>query len=88
MPLPRLEVFDTGTPGRAAPGGHDRGFGAFEEAKLAAYEQGYQAGWDDAAAAQVRGPDGDRGRSGAKPATLSFTYQEARSHILQWILSR
>lgn len=56
---------------------------ALEEAKLAAYDNGYQAGWDDAASA---GSD-DQGRIKADLArnlqALSFTYHEARQHILQ-----
>ena len=55
---------------------------ALEEAKLAAYDTGYQAGWDDAAAAQ----SDDQGRIKADLARnlqlLSFTYHEARQHIL------
>jgi flagellar biosynthesis/type III secretory pathway protein FliH len=56
---------------------------AFEEARLASFEQGYQAGWDDAAAAQ----DEDQRRLRADVAhnlqELSFTYHDARGHILR-----
>lgn len=55
---------------------------ALEEAKLASYDSGYRAGWEDAAAAQSE----DQGRIKADLArnlqTLSFTYHEARQHIL------
>ena len=58
---------------------------ALEEAKLAAYESGYTAGWDDAAAAQSE----DQGRLQADLArnlqSLGFTYQEARVHVLRAI---
>lgn len=54
-----------------------------EEAKLTAYDSGYSAGWEDAAAAQ----SGDQTRIRADLARnlqgLGFTYQEARSHILR-----
>ncbi len=54
----------------------------FEEHRLEAYEQGYKAGWDDAAAAQAE----EQSRISADFARnlqgLSFTYHEARSHIL------
>lgn len=54
-----------------------------EEAKLASYDAGYTAGWEDAAAAQA----GDQTRIGANLArnlqSLAFTYQEARSHVLR-----
>ena len=51
MPAPRLEVFDTaiatdGTPQPLVE------VTAVEEAKVASFEQGYSAGWDDATAAQ------------------------------------
>lgn len=54
-----------------------------DEMKLEAFEQGYKAGWDDAAAAHAE----DQGRIGADLArslqSLSFTYQEARSSVLR-----
>jgi flagellar biosynthesis/type III secretory pathway protein FliH len=84
MPALRLEVFDTYT----APDGADLPLveaTAVEEAKVASFEQGYQAGWDDAAAAQ----EGDQGRIRADLArslqSLAFTFQDARSHVLQAI---
>lgn len=55
----------------------------FEECRLAAYEQGYTAGWDDAIAAQ----DGEiarlRADLGRNLGDLSFTYHEAHSHVLR-----
>jgi flagellar assembly protein FliH len=56
---------------------------ALEEAKLTAYDNGYQAGWDDAASAGSE----DQARVKADLArnlqALSFTYNEARQHILK-----
>lgn len=53
-----------------------------EEARLAAYEDGYKAGWDDANAAA----DGDRARISADFAKclqeMSFSYHEARAHLM------
>jgi flagellar biosynthesis/type III secretory pathway protein FliH len=84
MPALRLEVFDTA----AAPDGSLHPLvevTAVEEAKVASFEQGYSAGWDDAAAAQ----QGDQSRIRADLArnlqSLSFTFQDARSHVLQAI---
>lgn len=84
MPALRLEVFDT----YITPDGADLPLveaTAVEEAKVASFEQGYQAGWDDAAAAQ----EGDQGRIRADLArslqSLAFTFQDARSHVLQAI---
>lgn len=80
----RLEVFDTVSvaDGSVQPLVE---VAAVEEAKVASFEQGYSAGWDDAVAAQ----QGDQGRIRADLArnlqSLSFTFQDARSHVLQSI---
>lgn len=81
MPL-RLEVFETGE-GRPPAGTVVTDAGAMEEARLAAYEQGYTAGWDDAVAAQ--GDDQTRLRAdlARNLQGLAFTYHEARGHILR-----
>jgi len=51
--------------------------------KMAAYEKGYKAGWDDAAAAQ----SDDESRIGAEFARnlqdLGFTFHEARNHVMR-----
>lgn len=56
---------------------------ALEEVRLAAFETGYKAGWDDAAAAEAD----TQGRIGADLArnlqALSFTYHEARGAVLK-----
>ncbi|MEI4488133.1 flagellar biosynthesis protein [Frigidibacter sp. MR17.14] len=54
-----------------------------EEARLAGYEQGYAAGWEDAVAAQDRDLEALRGDLGRNLRELSFSYQQARSHVLQ-----
>ncbi|MBL9074359.1 flagellar biosynthesis protein [Tabrizicola sp.] len=84
MPALRLEVFDTAP----APDCSMRPLveaTAVEEAKVASFEQGYSAGWDDAVAAQ----QGDQSRIRADLArnlqSLSFTFQDARAHVLQAI---
>ncbi|HLQ17375.1 MAG TPA: flagellar biosynthesis protein [Tabrizicola sp.] len=80
----RLEVFDVAP---AADGSMQPlvEATAVEEAKVASFEQGYSAGWDDAVAAQ----QDDQGRIRADLArnlqSLSFTFQDARSHVLQSI---
>lgn len=55
---------------------------SLEEHRLEAFEQGYKAGWDDAAAAQSE----DQARVAADFARnlqeLSFTYHQARGQIL------
>jgi flagellar biosynthesis/type III secretory pathway protein FliH len=84
MPALRLEVFDTApaSDGSLQPLVEAT---AVEEAKVASFEQGYSAGWDDAAAAQ----QGDQTRIRADLArnlqSLAFTFQDARSHVLQAI---
>jgi flagellar biosynthesis/type III secretory pathway protein FliH len=84
MPALRLEVFDTVL---TADGGTQPlvEVSAVEEAKITSYEQGYSAGWEDASAAQ----QGDQTRIRADLArslqSLSFTFQDARGHVLQAI---
>jgi flagellar assembly protein FliH len=84
MPALHLELFDTAS----ASDGTLRPLveaTAVEEAKVASFEQGYSAGWDDAVAAQ----QGDQTRIRADLArnlqSLSFTFQDARGHVLQAI---
>jgi flagellar biosynthesis/type III secretory pathway protein FliH len=80
----RLEVFED-TSGLAAGSKLGLEQAAVEEAKLASYEQGYAAGWEDAAAAQSE----EQARLGADIArnlqSLGFTYHEARVHVLRAI---
>ncbi|MGL4238163.1 flagellar biosynthesis protein [Tabrizicola sp.] len=84
MPIVRLEVFDT-APAQDGSLQPLVELTAVEEAKVSSFEQGYSAGWDDAAAAQ----QGDQTRIRADLArnlqSLSFTFQDARSHVLQSI---
>lgn len=81
MPPLKLEVFDVGEgpdPGSAAEA-------LAEEVRLAAYEEGYSAGWEDAVAAEAAGQE----KLGADLARhlqdLGFTYQEARIHVLRMV---
>ena len=80
----KLEVFDTEEkPAKIQTVVLDRV--ALEDEKLASYDTGYRAGWEDASAAQ----SDDQSRIGADLArnlqTLGFTYHEARTHILKAI---
>lgn len=54
----------------------------FEEERLAAFEKGYTAGWDDAVAAQEAEGTKLRSDLGQNLQELSFTYHEARQEIL------
>ena len=82
MPALRLEVFDTASAGDGILQSLVEAT-AVEEARVAGFEQGYTAGWDDAVAAQ----QGDQTRIRADLArnlqSLAFTFQDARSHVLQ-----
>lgn len=84
MPALRLEVFDTAIAADGSPQAMVE-VAAVEEAKVTSFEQGYSAGWDDAVAAQ----QGDQTRIRADLArnlqSLAFTFQDARSHVLQAI---
>jgi flagellar biosynthesis/type III secretory pathway protein FliH len=53
-----------------------------EEARLIAFEQGYSAGWEDSVAAQDRETVKLRTDLGNSLQALSFSYHEARTHVL------
>ncbi|RWR45423.1 flagellar biosynthesis protein [Sinirhodobacter ferrireducens] len=75
----RLETFETDA---GAPQPIEIAPAAFEEARFAAFEQGYSAGWDDAVAAQ----DGEaaqlRMQLCQQLQEMSFTFVEARRNLL------
>ena len=54
----------------------------FEEMRLQAFEKGYTAGWDDAVAAQDAEATRLRADLSKNLEELSFTYHEARGHVL------
>lgn len=56
---------------------------ALEETKLASYETGYAAGWEDAMAAQSGEQAQIRADLARNLQGLSFTYHEARDHVLR-----
>ena len=77
----KLEVFVTGEKPASATvvmQGSD-----LDEARLAAYEQGFTAGWDDATAAASNDQSQMRTELGRNLQALSFTFHEARSHVLR-----
>jgi hypothetical protein len=78
----RLEVFES-EDSRATPDTVVLDTTLLEEAKLEAYDAGYSAGWEDAAAAQNNDQTRIRADLARNLQALSFTYQEARSHILR-----
>jgi flagellar assembly protein FliH len=84
MPALRLEVFDTITAGDGTPRPLVEA-SALDEAKVAAFEQGYSAGWEDAAAAQAGEQSRIRADLARNLQSLAFTFQDARSHVLQAI---
>lgn len=76
----RLEVFDdtdnVDEPVSLTPS-------ELEESRLAAFEQGYTAGWDDAAMAQTDEVARLRADLGRNLQEMSFSYHEARGHTLR-----
>lgn len=81
MPPLRLEVFQTALePARTTV---VTDLSAMEEARLAAYEQGFTAGWDDATTAQADNQTLLGAEIAKNLQELSFTYQEARTHVLR-----
>jgi flagellar assembly protein FliH len=80
MPRPlRLESFD---PEGSAAAGAALAADA-EERRLAAYESGYAAGWEDAVAAQAGDARRLREDLARNLRDLSFTYHEARAEVLK-----
>lgn len=80
----RLEVFETGQKDGASEmvvtdSTH------FEEMKLASFEEGYSAGWEDAVAAHAGDQSRMRDDLARNFQSLAFTYHEAREHVLQSI---
>lgn len=55
---------------------------AFEESRLAAFENGYKAGWDDASAAHNAEQAHISSDFSQNLQALNFTYQEAYGHVL------
>jgi flagellar biosynthesis/type III secretory pathway protein FliH len=84
MPALRLEVFDTVTMGDGAPQPLVEA-SALDEAKVTSFEQGYSAGWEDAAAAQSDDQTRIRADLARNLQSLAFTFQDARTHVLQAI---
>ncbi|MCX7646877.1 MAG: flagellar biosynthesis protein [Rhodobacteraceae bacterium] len=80
----RLESFDApgALPGGAAGAGPAPEVLA-EEQRLAAYEQGYAAGWDDAVRAQADDAARLREDLAQNLRDLAFTFHEARIHVLR-----
>lgn len=81
MSFLRLEVFEVNQDSSNSTIVTDQS--ALEEVGLASYEQGYSAGWEDAVAAQ----NDEKAKMSADLShnlqALSFTYHEARAHILK-----
>lgn len=56
-----------------------------EDARLSAFEKGYQAGWDDASAAHETEQSHISAEFARNLQDLSFTYQEAYNHVMRSI---
>jgi len=55
---------------------------ALEDQRLASFEQGYSAGWEDAFTAQVEDQTRITGNLASSLGDLSFTYHEALAQLL------
>ena len=82
MPPLKLEVFKLDSAGGAAESAETA---AQEEMRLAAYDQGYAAGWDDSTAAQADEQRRLQAELARNLQALSFTYHEARGHLIRAI---
>lgn len=83
MPPLKLEVFELALEQPAATLSLEPS--DLEEAKLAAYEEGYGAGWEDATSAAKEEADRLSADLANNLQRLSFTFQEARAHLLRSI---
>jgi flagellar assembly protein FliH len=81
MPPLKLEVFEA-EPSEGIDSASPTAL-AIEEARIAAFEQGYSAGWEDAVAAQSDDQTRIRADLSRHLQALSFTYHEARLHLLR-----
>ena len=81
MPPLRLEVFEAEKSGGQTTVVTD--LNAMEEARLASYEQGYTAGWEDSVSAQRDEAKQMAADLAHNLQSLNFTYYEARAHILK-----
>lgn len=81
MPPLKLEVFETEGKANTSTVVMETSF--LEETRLASYETGYAAGWEDAVAAQTQDDAEMRAGIGRNLQALSFTYHEARIHVLK-----
>ena len=80
MPAIQLEIFEP------EPDDGDRAqllnAAELEDVKLAAFESGYKAGWDDACSAQNDAEAEDRAQVARAMQALAFTFHDARGHVL------
>lgn len=82
-PFSLLESFDDRLPPESAETNSSSGGGtAGEQARLAAYEAGYQSGWDDCAAAEREGLKHVKAELARNLRDLAYTYHEARMHMM------
>lgn len=80
----KLEVFETEpAPSKSATIVLDGG--TLEEERLTAFDKGYSAGWEDATSAQADDQTRMRADLTRHLQSLSFTYHEARGHVLRAI---
>lgn len=75
----KLEVFEPLNPVQARAEAEE----AMEDIRLAAFEKGYAAGWEDATAAEASGQHRLRAEIGHQLQEIAFTYHEARGLVLR-----
>ncbi|MDE3080466.1 MAG: flagellar biosynthesis protein [Paracoccaceae bacterium] len=75
----RLESFEAAERPPGTFGGESL---ELEEARLAAFESGYAAGWEEAINAQKEDKASQQAELSRNLQGLSFTYHEARAHVL------
>lgn len=82
MPRLTLEEFEAES-SRVSEAGSSIDATELEELRLAAFETGYKAGWDDAISAGSSAEAEQRNEVARALQALSFTFHDARAHVLQ-----
>lgn len=78
----KLESFDFGLAPDESDDAESVADAEIEEVRLSAYEKGYSAGWEDSSVAQKDEQNRIHEDLARSFADLSFTYHEARAHVL------
>jgi flagellar assembly protein FliH len=86
--MPALRLEDFGSPAAAGPAPANASVSEeeLEAQRLAAFDRGYSAGWEDARKAAEQDAGRIRADFAAALRDMSFTFHEARAHVMRGLL--